>query len=218
MLGKIFGFIVIISVIFSFATGRSAQVASAVTDGAASAVTLTISLCGMMCLWSGIINVLNEAGFTEKLGRLISPLLRFLYPEASRKKKAGDKNAAAALQSVCANMSANILGIGNAATPLGIDAMQKLHEVGGRPQEASADMMMLAVFNCASLQVIPTTLFALRSAAGSADVFGVLVPVWICSLLTAAFAVVCLKALLAARYYIHRPYRKTKKAGQVRQP
>ena len=201
MLSKIFGVISLLSVITAIFTGRVEQVGLAVAEGADSAVKLIISLAGMMCLWSGIIRVMKYIGLTELLAKLISPVLKIMLPYTYNQKKHGDKDAAAALQSVSANMSANILGIGNAATPLGVDAIKKLNEVKNKQKtadinSANADMITFVVFNCAYFQIIPTTLIALRSAAGSQNVFEVIPAVWLCSLATAVFAVTAVKILI----------------------
>ena len=199
MLGKIFGIIAIASFLFAVFTGRIEAIGTAVIDGASGAVTLVISLAGMMCLWSGIIRVLKAVGLMEILAKIIAPLLKFLLPHTYRLKKEGNKDAESALQSVSANIGANMLGIGNAATPLGIDAMKKLnslHDDNTNDTNNSKDMIAFVVFNCASLQIIPTTLIALRAASGSANVFEILPIVWICSVATTAFAVIITKILL----------------------
>ena len=190
MLGKIFGILAVLSFLSAVFTGNINAVGEAAAVGAGSAVQLIISLAGMTCLWSGIIRALKAAGLMDFLTRVISPLLKIILPETYNLKKQGSKEADSALQSVSANIGANILGIGNAATPLGIDAMKKLNGLN-----SSRDMIMFAVLNCASLQVIPTTLIALRSAAGSSDVFGIMPAVWLCSLATTIFAVIITKIL-----------------------
>ena len=202
MISKIFGIIVILSVISSLLTGKIEQVGTAVAEGADSAVRLIISLTGMICLWSGIMRVLKSIGLIEKLAKLISPFLKILLPYTYKLKNKNDRDASSALQSVSANIGANILGIGNAATPLGIDAMKKLNDVKNKNKycdknTANGDMIMFAVFNCASLQIIPTTLLiALRSAAGSEAVFEIIPAIWLCSILTTAFAVIITKIFI----------------------
>ena len=206
MLGKIFGTISVLSVIIAVFTGRIDRVGLSVIQGADSAVKLILSLAGMMCLWSGVVRVMQYTGFTETLAKLISPVLKIMLPYTYGLKKQGDTDAVSALQSVSANIGANILGIGNAATPLGIDAVKKLNDVKNKSKtsdisdinninSANGDMIMFVVFNCASVQIIPTALIALRSAAGSQNAFGIIPGVWICSLLTAAFAVALTKIL-----------------------
>ncbi|MCL2774332.1 MAG: spore maturation protein A [Oscillospiraceae bacterium] len=209
MLGKIFGIIAVLSALTAIFTGRIEAVGTAVTSGANDAVKLTISLAGMMCLWSGIVRVLKAVGLMEVLSKAISPVLKILLPHTYNLKKQGNTDAASALQSVSANIGANMLGIGNAATPIGIDAIKKLNDVKRLTESqyksktkivdnlsvntASSDMIMFVVLNCASVQLIPTTLIALRSAAGSENVFGIIPAVWICSAATAVFAVVVTK-------------------------
>ena len=198
MLSKIFGIISLLSVIIAVFTGKIEQVGISVAEGADSAVKLIISLAGMMCLWSGIVRVMQYIGLTEILAKIISPVLKIMLPYTYNLKKQGDKDANHAVQSVSANISANMLGIGNAATPLGVDAIKKLNDVKNKSKtanlsSANADMIMFVVFNCASLQIIPTTLIALRSSAGSANVFEIIPAVWLCSIATTAFAVITVK-------------------------
>ncbi|MCL1859019.1 MAG: spore maturation protein A [Oscillospiraceae bacterium] len=198
MLSKIFGIILILSVIIAIFTGKIEQVGISVAEGADNAVKLVISLAGMMCLWSGIVRVMKYIGITEILAKIISPVLKIMLPHTYNLKKQGDKDSISALESVSANISANMLGIGNAATPLGIDAIKKLNDVKNKSKNsnyftANPDMIMFVVFNCASVQLIPTTLIALRSAAGSQNVFEIIPAVWICSFSTAIFAVAAVK-------------------------
>ena len=202
MLGKIFGVIAVLSALAAIFTGKIEAVGLSVASGANDAVKLTISLAGMICLWGGIVRVLKAAGLMEILSRAIAPLLRILMPHTYNQKKHGDKDAVSAFQLVSANIGANLLGIGNAATPLGIEAMKKLNDVKNKSQArifdsitANGDMIMFIIINCASLQLIPTTLIALRSAAGSEKVFEIIPAVWLCSLMTAVFAVVVTKLL-----------------------
>ena len=117
MISKIFGIVSILSLILAIFTGKTEQIGLSVAEGADSAVRLVISLSGMMCLWSGIVRVMEYIGITEVLAKIISPFLKIMLPHAYNLKKLGDKDAVSALQSVSANISANILGIGNAATP-----------------------------------------------------------------------------------------------------
>ena len=187
MLGKIFGVICAISVAFAFINSRISELGGAVIDGASSAVSLTISLCGMMCLWCGIMKVLERAGMIERLARLLSPLLRFFFPDAYKKGEGCSE--------IAANISANLLGIGNAATPLAICAMKKLQKNNPTPSVASGDMITLAVLNTASISIVPSTILSLRRAAGSADPFSVVVPIWICSACTSALALILCRML-----------------------
>ncbi len=187
MLGKIFGILVTVSLIFGIASGNTSELSNAVLDGAASAVTLTLSLCGIMCLWCGIMRVLEDCGIIAKLSRLMKPILSVFFPDAARTDNG--------IGEISANISANLLGIGNAATPLALRAMQKLQADNPDPSAASGDMITLAVLNTASVNLIPTTILALRRSAGSVAPYSVIVPIWICSFASSALALILTRAL-----------------------
>ena len=117
MLGKIFGVLTVVALLFGIASGNTAALGNAVLDGAAKALEVLLSLCGMLCLWGGMMRVLSEAGAIRKLSRLLRPFLRFFFPAAYRTGEG--------LEEISANVSANLLGLGNAATPLALEAMEK---------------------------------------------------------------------------------------------
>ncbi len=182
MLAKVFGILVLLSVICAAATGSLSSLALAVTQSAGDAVTLVLSLCGMMALWSGVIRVLEKVGAVAFLSRLVRPVLRVLYPHAARKNTGLDEIAAA--------FSANLLGLGNASLPLGIRAMQRLSESSTKTNDrASDEMILFAVLATTPIQLIPTTLLSLRFAHGSANPGCILLPIWICSVLTTLFGI-----------------------------
>ena len=185
MIGKICGFICVLSFIFGCISGNVSELGNAVYDGASSAVTLTISLIGMMCLWNGIMRVAVASGVVDRLSKVMSPLLKFLFPDAYKKNNG--------MGEIAASFSANIFGIGNAATPLAIKAMEKLEENNDTKGVATNDMIMFTVLGTASFDIFPTTLIALRKAAGSEAPFEIIVPVWICSFITAVVAVLLVK-------------------------
>ena len=161
------------SILFSLWNGCADTVAAAALEGAAAGIQLTLALAGTLCLWSGLVKVMERAGLSRKLSRLLSPLLRRIFPQASR-----DEQAAGCIS---ANVSANLLGLGNAATPPGIEAVRRMHALSGT-DEASDELCRLVVMNTASIQLIPTTVAAARAAAGCATPFDILLPVWITSL------------------------------------
>lgn len=170
---RIWTVMVTASVVCGIWTGRGAQVAAAAMEGAQAGVELCLSIAGMVCLWSGVMEVMARAGLAEKLSALMAPVLGRLYREAGRDVQTRD--------CIAANVSANLLGLGNAATPLGLKAMARMAEKS--PGRASDDMCMLAVCNAASLQLIPTTVAAIRQAAGCAAPFDILPAVWLTSLI-----------------------------------
>ena len=182
MLGKMFGIICLISIIGGIMLGNGEALANGILDGAAGAVTLTISLCGIMSLWCGIMKVLERAGVIEKLAALLSPMLRKFFPDAY---KSGE-----GIGEISANISANLLGIGNAATPFALKAMEKLQKINKDKTTASPDMITLAVLNTASLNIIPTTIIALRRASGSSAPYSIIPPILITSLACSALALI----------------------------
>ena len=168
------------AVIFGAMTGRMAQVGAAALEGARSAVELCLSIAGMMCLWTGVMEVMRRSGLADGLSRLLGPVLRRLFPGAARDREAMD--------SISANVSANLLGLGNAATPLGIEAAKRLRR--GRTGPASDELCMLVVCNTASIQLIPTTVLALRAAAGSVDAGAIVLPSLVCTAVSTAVGAV----------------------------
>lgn len=164
-----------LSVIFAAATGNMERVSSAFLEECGNAVQLAISLIGIIALWSGIMRVAQSAGFTELLSRLFSPLLSPLFK--------GLKKGGRAMQFISLNITANLLGLGNASTPFGLAAMQEIEreEQSPRPEYASKNMIIFTVMNTASLQIIPTTVAALRLKNGSAAPMEILPCVWITS-------------------------------------
>ncbi len=170
------------AVISPAVTGRMAEVSEAFLSECSSAVELAISLIGIICLWSGVMRVAQKSGVTEQLAKLFSPVLGKLFK--------GLKKGGKAMQYITLNLTANILGLGNASTPFGIAAMREIEaeEHSSDPENASHNMILLTVMNTASLQLIPTTVAALRLQAGSENPMEILPCVWIVSIcaLTAA--------------------------------
>jgi len=165
---------VVLSLIFGIISGNLDQVAAAALEGANSAVELSLSMAGILCLWSGVMEILNVCGLSALLARAFRPLLRRLMPRAAQ-----DEETLAALS---ANVSANLLGLGNAATPLGIQAARRMAR--GCGGTASNELCRLVVLNTASIQLLPTTIASVRSAAGSAAPFEILPAVWLASVLS----------------------------------
>lgn len=176
-----------LALVFGLLNGRAAEMSSAVLDKAAEAVTLVISLVGIMCLWCGIMRVAEKAGLVRWIAKLLSPLLSFLF-------KGLDKGGRAA-ELIALNITANVLGLGNASTPLGISAMQALAQEEQAKGAATDNMIMLTVLNTASLQIIPTTAAALRAAFGAAQPMEILPCVWIVSVYAAAITVAAAKIM-----------------------
>ena len=179
----VWGAMVMASVVCAVAGGRMAQVSSAALEGARAAVELCISLAGVLCLWSGFMELLKQCGLERKLAALFRPLMRRLLPQASRD--------AETMAAVSGNLSANLLGLGNAATPLGIRAARRM--ALGAEGRATDELCRLVVLNTASVQLLPTTVAAVRAGCGAAAPFDILPAVWVSSILSVSVG------LLAAR-------------------
>lgn len=182
----LFPVLIFLSLFFGLLTGKLDAVASAALNSAAGAVRLAFNLMGALCLWSGMMEIADRAGFTKLLARLIAPLLRLIF---------GHPLPADTAEAAAANISANLLGLGNAATPLGLAAMEKFCRDAPPTDEATDDMILFTVMNTSSLQLIPTTVAALRLAAGSAAPMEILPAVWLVSILSLAAALFAAKFL-----------------------
>jgi len=177
VMSRIWTGMVLISVVFSLFTGQGADLAASVLQGAQSGVTLTISLAGAICLWAGVSRVMEQTGITGWLSTLLSPLLYRIFPTAKEDSLlAGDLSA---------NICANLLGLGNAATPMGISAARRM----ARGQTATDELCRLIVLNTASIQLIPTNVAAVRASLGSTTPFDILPAVWITSFTSAGLGV-----------------------------
>lgn len=182
MLNYIWSGLIIISVICSLILGSTTDLSKALIDSGASSIELILTMAGIMCLWSGIMNIAVESGLTNLFAKIFAPLLRPLFPKLNKNSDA--------FQSITMNISANLLGLGNAATPFGLKAMEQLHTLNNRRNTASNEMIIFVVMNTASMQLLPTTLATLRQAYGSTAPFEIIVPVWISSAFSLVVALV----------------------------
>lgn len=176
----IFTVFLLLSAICSHLTGNVATLPTAVLQGAHSGITLAISMAGVLCLWSGVGKVMEKTGLTGLLSRLLRPLLHLLFP--------GTKKDPALAGFLSANICANFLGLGNAATPMGIQAVKRMVRPDS-PHMATNEMCRLVVLNTASIQLIPATVAAVRAGMGCAAPFDILPAVWITSLCSAGAGV-----------------------------
>lgn len=170
---------VAISLIAASLLGRGAELSAAVPKGAQAGITLAMSMAGSICLWTGAGKLMEHAGLTGKLAKLLRPLLRRLFPSTKTDPKLENH--------LSANICANFLGLGNAATPMGIQAARRLAQ--GQNGRASDELCKLIVLNTASIQLIPANVAAVRSSLGCAAPFDILPSVWITSLCSAGLGV-----------------------------
>ena len=174
MMNYIWAGMILLSLIYGAITGNISDVSSAALSGAADGVALAISILGIMCLWSGLMGIARDAGLVRKIGKLIRPLTKSLFP--------GIPQDSPAMDAIVMNMTANMLGMANAATPLGLKAMQELKKLSPSLKNvASNDMCTFVIINTASIQLIPITVIALRQANGSANAGEIVLPVVLCS-------------------------------------
>lgn len=188
MLNIIWPVFIIISVVYGILTGRVEEVNNSIFESTAEAVKLTITFFGTICMWNGIIQIAAKTTLMDKLTKLLSPLMKFLFPEI----KKGDK----VHEEISMNMIANMLGLGNAATPLGLKAMKSMQKQNEKKDTLSNSMAMFIVLNTASLQIIPTTVIAIRSSLGSSNPSGIIIYVWIATIAAAITVVIATKIFI----------------------
>lgn len=189
----------LIAMVFGIINGTISEVSASILEKAGEAVTLAISLCGIMCFWCGIMRVAEKSGLTQKAARLLSPVVSFLF--------SGLKKGGRAASLITMNLTANLFGLGNATTPLGISAMQAIADETACGEVASDNMIMLTVLNTASLSIIPTTAAALRAANGAENPLDILPCVWI----TSAYSLVVVTA--SAKLFALRARKKLRKGA-----
>lgn len=191
MLNVIWPIFIIISIVYAFCVGRVDQVNTSIFESAESTVNLTLTFFGTLCLWNGIMEIASNTTLMEKLTKILSPLMKLLFPEIKKQDKE--------YKEISMNMVANILGLGNAATPLGLKAMETMQEKNNNKDRLSNSMAMLIVINTASLQIIPTTVIAIRTSLNSANPTSIIVPVWVATI-AAFITVVTLSKILNKKW------------------
>lgn len=162
MLGLVITFLIVVSLVCGVFTGKIADVSSSSLSACGKAVELVIYLCGSMALWGGLIRICEKSGLTGKIARLLSPVTKLLFKDAAANKKA--------MSAITMNITANLLGLGNAATPTGIAAAKELDKL---PHGRKRCISMLVVLNTASIQLIPSTIAAMRLEHGAAEPFDI---------------------------------------------
>ena len=189
MLNKIWPTFIIISYIYAIMIGNTDKINTSIFSSTQEAVTLCITLLGTICLWNGIMKIAEKTSAITKLTKILNPIVKFLFPEL--------KNQERIRKEISMNMIANILGLGNAATPLGIKAMKSMQEINHDKKTLSNSMVMLIVLNTASIQLIPTTVIAIRLSLDSKNPTSIILPVWIATICAAVAGVVVTKILIA---------------------
>lgn len=188
MLNKIWPIFIIISYLYAIMIGNTDKINTSIFSSTQEAVTLCITLLGTICLWNGIMKIAEKTSAITRLTKILNPIVKFLFPEL--------KNQESIRKEISMNMVANILGLGNAATPLGIKAMKSMQEINYDKKTLSNSMVMLIVLNTASIQIIPTTVIAIRASLNSKNPTSIIFPVWIATICAAVAGVVVTKILI----------------------
>lgn len=195
MMNYIWAAMLIIGLVWGIAAGRAQEVASALTEGAGEAVTLCLTLAGTYMLWMGIMNVAKAAGMIEGLAKAARKPLARLFPSSQ-----------SAVAPITLNLAANFFGAGSAATPFGLEAMRKMSEASGKSEVATDDMCMFLALNSTAIELVPAGVLALRAAVGSQDVFCVVLPTFVSSVILFVAAAALMKLMCRLL-----PYKRAKK-------
>mgnify|MGYP003290066856 CR=1 FL=1 len=174
MMNYIFAFSVVFSFITAVLTGNAAALSEGILEGAHNAVSIAVKLLGTMALWNGISEIMTESGLHKKIEKLLTPVMKLLFPTYQ---------GTAAGEAICSNITANLLGLGNAATPLGVEAMRRIKAQSGN-SFADNETVRFVVINSAALTLIPTSIASLRRLSGSTAPFSVILPVWLTGMLS----------------------------------
>lgn len=191
MINYIWFIMVFFGLLVGIFTGNGEAISKSILTSIDSTVTFIISLVGLMCFWCGVMKVAEKSGFTEKLAKLMKPILKIIFKEAAKDEKA--------LGAIVMNITANMMGLGNAATPFGIKAMEEMDRLNSEKGRASNDMALFLVLNAACIQLVPSTVISIRAAAGSANPGVIILPAIISTGIAAIVGVICCKIL--QRYF-----------------
>ncbi len=188
MLNKIWPFFIIISFIYSIYSGNISNINNAIFASSSQTIELCLTLLGTICLWNGIMKIAVKTSLIEKLTKILKPLISFIFPEIKNNEKINKE--------ISMNMVANILGLGNAATPLGLKAMDSMQKENKDKDNLSNSMAMFILVNTASLQIIPTTVISIRSTLGSENPTKIIFAVWVATIAAFVTAILAGKILL----------------------
>lgn len=188
MLNIVWPIFIIISFTYAIFSGNLDKLNSSIFESTTNAIDLSINLLGTICLWNGIMQIANKTTIIDKLATFLNPVIKLLFPEM-RKNKDIQKE-------ISMNMIANILGLGNAATPLGLKAMKSMQKENKKKDTLTNSMAMFILLNTASIQIIPTTVIAIRSSLGSENPTSIVFPVWIATICAAITGVIFTKIFI----------------------
>ena len=188
MLNIIWPLFIILSFVYSIICGNTEEINNSIFESAKNAVELTITFMGTVCLWNGLMQIVKETTIIKKIVKIINPVISKIIPNINNNKKIKEE--------IAMNIVANMLGLGNAATPLGLKAMETMQKENYNKDRLTDTMMMFIVLNTASLQIIPTTVIAIRSSLGSNNPTKIIVPIWVATITAAITGILICKILI----------------------
>lgn len=188
MLNILWPIFIILSFIYALISGRTNQINEGIFTSISDAIQLSITFLGTICLWNGIMEIAKKTSLIKKMTKILKPIINFLFPELRKNEKIK--------QEISMNMIANILGLGNASTPLGIKAMKSMQKENFKKDVLTDSMMMFIVINTASIQLIPTNVIAIRTSLNSQNPTEIIIPVWIATIIAACVGVLMTKILI----------------------
>ncbi len=181
MINKIWCFFILIAIVFGFINGTYEEVNNSIFSSISSTLELVITLFGSMCFWSGIMNIVKNTSFINKIQKILAPIIKILFPDLKKESEV--------YKDISMNMTSNIIGLGNAATPCGLKAIEGLQGSNSSKNKLSNNMILFILINTASIQLIPTTIISIRMGLGSKNPTGIIVGVWFASIISFLFIV-----------------------------
>lgn len=191
MINYIWFFLIFCGVLVGLLSGNGDTISKAIINSSGNTVTFVIELTGIMCFWCGVMKVAENSGLTEKISKLLKPILKRIFKEASKDEKA--------LGAIVMNLTANMMGLSNAATPFGIKAMEEMDRLNKNSETASNDMALFLVLNATCIQLVPSTIISIRAACNSSNPGIIILPTLISTATAAVIGVICCKIL--QRYF-----------------
>ena len=187
LMSKVLAVLLMLAVVFGALTGRMSEVSLAAVSGTKQAVELLLSIAGTICLWSALMEVMNRSGLAAKVARALRPLIVLLFGKYGKDPEASE--------AISQNMAANLLGLGSAATPAGLRAAKRLNELAHRDGVPPDNVLLLIIINTASVQLLPTTVAAVRASYGSTSPYDILPAVWMASIVSVTVGIFAAKTL-----------------------
>ena len=191
MINYIWFFLIFCGILVGLLSGNGETISKAIINSSSNTVTFIIELTGIMCFWCGVMKVAENSGLTEKISKLLKPVLKLIFKEAAKDEKA--------LGAIVMNLTANMMGLSNAATPFGIKAMEEMDRLNRDKETASNDMALFLVLNATCIQLVPSTIISIRAACNSANPGIIILPTLVSTATAAIVGVLCCKIL--QRYF-----------------